>query len=300
MALSQNETGRAFEFGLAQAMSIKLKAGLNIDSSMRVANESFSNSAPTEQDRITKASQAACVFLVNQDTNLRDGEFNVRIQTDQKGMVGDVRDIIVTNIKTQKEIGLSAKNRHFAVKHSRLSSHIDFGKEWLGLKCSSNYFSTVDPIFKELQKRKENGEYWRDIQNKSEKYYIPILNAFKTELTSLYENQPKTVAKNLIKYLLGRYDFYKVIKENGDVSIQSFNLDGTLGWGEKLPLPTSIIQIALKPKSDTTLLLVFDKGWQISFRIHNAASKVEPSLKFDIAPIGFPSHMSRHVIKYNK
>ena len=31
-----------------------------------------------------------------------------------------------------------------------------------------------------------------------------------------------------------------------------------------------------------------DNGWQISFRIHSASSKVEPSLKFDIQLVGQP------------
>ncbi|MEG2575602.1 MAG: HaeIII family restriction endonuclease [Christensenella sp.] len=31
-----------------------------------------------------------------------------------------------------------------------------------------------------------------------------------------------------------------------------------------------------------------DGGWQFSFRIHNAATLVEPSLKFDVQIIGMP------------
>lgn len=31
-----------------------------------------------------------------------------------------------------------------------------------------------------------------------------------------------------------------------------------------------------------------DGGWQFSFRIHNASTIVEPSLKFDIQIIGMP------------
>jgi hypothetical protein len=32
-----------------------------------------------------------------------------------------------------------------------------------------------------------------------------------------------------------------------------------------------------------------DNGWQLSFRIHNASTKVEPSLKFDVQFIGMPT-----------
>ena len=44
-----------------------------------------------------------------------------------------------------------------------------------------------------------------------------------------------------------------------------------------------------KEGSSNTLILVLDKGWTISFRIHNASSRIEPSLKFDIQLVGIPS-----------
>lgn len=127
---------------------------------------------------------------------------------------------------------------------------------------------------------------------------MPVLQAFHTEMSRLFQHNPEHVARGLVQYLLGRYDFYKVIKENGDVSIMSFNIDGSLKWGSKIPLPSRIIEISMKPGSDTTLFMTFDHGWQISFRIHNASTKVEPSLKFDINIIGLPQVASRHVISY--
>lgn len=35
-----------------------------------------------------------------------------------------------------------------------------------------------------------------------------------------------------------------------------------------------------------------DNSWQISFRIHNASSRIEPSLKFDIQLIGIPQSVT--------
>ena len=32
-----------------------------------------------------------------------------------------------------------------------------------------------------------------------------------------------------------------------------------------------------------------DEGWQFTFRIHNASTLVEPSLKFDIQIVGMPT-----------
>ena len=41
-------------------------------------------------------------------------------------------------------------------------------------------------------------------------------------------------------------------------------------------------------KRETILLVTLDEGWQISFRIHNASSRIEPSLKFDINLVSAP------------
>ncbi|WP_386698102.1 HaeIII family restriction endonuclease [Lonepinella sp. MS14436] len=42
--------------------------------------------------------------------------------------------------------------------------------------------------------------------------------------------------------------------------------------------------------SETGIYTNFGIGsWQFSFRIHNASTKVEPSLKFDIQFIGMPT-----------
>ena len=209
-----------------------------------------------------------------------------------------MRDIIVHNTSQNAAIGISAKNRHFAVKHSRLSGRINFGADWLGVPCSDNYFKEISPIFDELRRRKERGERWSGIPDKKQRYYMPVMQAFQSEMRALFAQEPKIVPKALVRYLLGRFDYYKVIKENGTVSVTSFNIDGSLLWGTKLRMPTRIVEISPKPESETTLMMYFDQGWQISFRIHNASSRVEPSLKFDINLMGLPQTTSRQFIEY--
>jgi hypothetical protein len=54
-------------------------------------------------------------------------------------------------------------------------------------------------------------------------------------------------------------------------------------------LPTRIVSFDFKPGSNNTLELYMDGGWQFSFRIHNASSRVEASLKFDIQIVGMPA-----------
>lgn len=106
------------------------------------------------------------------------------------------------------------------------------------------------------------------------------------------------VAENLVQYLIGNEDFYKVIKGNKKVEIQAYNLSGTLNLPfksvrpkariPKLKLPSRLIEIVYQDNSTTTLLVSLNEGWQISFRIHNASSRVEPSLKFDINLVSAP------------
>ena len=105
----------------------------------------------------------------------------------------------------------------------------------------------------------------------------------------------------MVEYLLGEFDFYKVIGIDSKqmTQVQSYNLRGTLnrqGNSHKrsieLPisaLPTRIVSLDYKPESKNTLELYLDGGWQFSFRIHNASTKVETSLKFDIQIIGMPT-----------
>ena len=90
---------------------------------------------------------------------------------------------------------------------------------------------------------------------------------------------------------------YRVIKENGEVTIHSFNLHNTLGWGRTISLPTRLIEARQKDDSENTLILTFDAGWQLSFRIHNAESRVMPSLKFDVQIVGLPN-ATQHQIHY--
>ena len=61
-------------------------------------------------------------------------------------------------------------------------------------------------------------------------------------------------------------------------------------------MPQNILYIGLKLSSASIVLLVFDNGWQFSFRIHNASKIVEPSLKFDIRIEGVPAELN---IKYH-
>ena len=136
---------------------------------------------------------------------------------------------------------------------------------------------------------------WSELDNKEDDIYIPILKAFKKELLHVDDLYNDTASK-LVKYLVGKYDFYKVIKGNNKLEIHAFNMDGTLSKSFKkiepkynipiLNLPTKIEDISFKENSKTTIIVSMDNNWALSFRIHSASTKIEPSLKFDITLLG--------------
>jgi hypothetical protein len=308
----QTTNGKAFEYALLK----EFYARLNTITSVSITeNEPFQNAkrcfesfVEQEQGTFSITASAAINFLIDIEPRLSKGINKedilvLEIVSDQIGQSGDVRDVLIIRSLQKWEIGISAKNNHRAVKHSRLSLNIDFGEKWLGVSCSQNYFDEIKPIFDMLRDIKLNNKStkWTSIQNMHQVVYIPILNAFKKELLRLDNENPNIVAEQLVQYLIGNEDFYKVIKGNKKVEIQAYNLNGTLNLPfenikpkakiPKLKLPTRLIEIVYQDNSTTTLLVSLNEGWQISFRIHNASSRVEPSLKFDINLVSAPHTM---------
>ncbi len=95
-------------------------------------------------------------------------------------------------------------------------------------------------------------------------------------------------------------DYYKLIHfNNHKTRVMPFNISENLNQSSekakpeikipKIKLPTKIIDLSFKDNYKTTVILTMDEGWSISFRIHNAGSRVEPSLKFDIQLQGQPA-----------
>lgn len=318
---SQIVNGKAFEYALLIEFYERLN---NITSVSITKNEPyitakgfFEGFKEEEQDTFRITASASINFLIDIEPRLSNG-INIddilllELVSDQAGQTGDVRDVLIIRSLQKWEIGISAKNNHRAVKHSRLSQKINFGAKWLGVSCSQNYFEEIKPIFSMLTDLRANDKStkWSSIENMHEVVYIPILNAFKKELLRLDKENPNIVAENLVQYLIGNQDFYKVIKGNRKVEIQAYNLHGTLNLPfekvkpkakiPKLKLPSRLIEIVYQDNSTTTLLVSLNEGWQISFRIHNASSRVEPSLKFDINLVSAPHTLFTNHIFVNE
>ncbi len=287
--LSQTESGKAWEFGLANKFADVFRCSLNFDAPYEKAQKSYDILPQLEKNRMDCAAGEAAIFILTHDSRLNNVS-GISIQPDRTGKEGDVRDLII--FTNNGEVGISAKHRHNALKHSRLSNKIDFGSSWYGVPCSKSYWNIVRPIFSDLSERKDKKQKWNELKDKNNDYYQPILNAFVDEVKT-YGNISK-----MMKYLLGVYDYYKIVKENGIVSFQSFNLYGGNEWGSKLAFPTEIQTFYIDSNRSGCAVMTTDKGWQVSFRIHNAESRIVPSLKFDVQLIGNPNKLSRHEIHY--
>lgn len=147
----------------------------------------------------------------------------------------------------------------------------------------------------------------REALDAAARYYKPVLQSFMNELKRIEAAKKERIPKELIHYLLGRFDFYKVITDdkNRTTRVEAMNINGTLNRiseAEKsilkiplLKMPAQFYHIDFKPGSNNTIEVVCDGGWQISMRIHSASSKVEPSLKFDVNLISVPSSVHTQV-----
>jgi len=317
----QMTTGKAFEYALLSQFEEKLKDKTNIEviknSSFEIAKGCFENTTETEQADYLLSSSFAVNFMMDIEPRLsndvgKDDILQLEILSDNFGKEGDVRDVLAIRLLQKWEIGVSAKNNHKAVKHSRLSSNIDFGEKWLGTKVSKEYFDLVTPIFKNLEKiRKESNatKKWSEIGDYHSSVYVPVLNAFVKELKAIYEKD-NNIASKLVSYLIGNKDFYKVIKSKNSVEIQAYNMNGTLNLPfkdiepkyktPKVPLPTKIISVELKDNNDTTVIVTMDNDWTLSFRIHNASSRVESSLKFDINLLKSPKKLFKNTLSISE
>jgi hypothetical protein len=314
----QTKNGKAFEYSLLNEFYERLSTKSNnvqiIDNlPYRTAKSFYDSFSDDEKGEYNLASSAAVNFLIDIEPRLSnslgvDDKLQLEIMSDSKGQAGDVRDVLAIRLLQHWEIGISSKNNHRAVKHSRLSYKIDFGKKWLNIPCSQSYFNEIKPIFDyltELRNREKN-TCWNSISDMHKIIYVPILNAFKSELVRLDAENPDVFSKTLVEYLIGNKDFYKVIKSKNEIEVQAYNLHGTLNLAfedvkpkakiQKLKLPSRMIEIVYSKDSDTTLLVTLNEGWQISFRIHSASTLVEPSLKFDINLVSAPHTLfSNHI-----
>lgn len=316
--MTNTEKGKAFEYACLKAFENSLTGDVHVvvSEAYNTAQKAYNKAVETNlSDQLDRAAYAAVRVINRLEPQIQHGNqyLTLKIQTDAQGMAGDVRDVVCIRNAAGWEIGISCKHNHHAVKHSRLSATIDFGQKWLGLPCSSEYFNKIVPIFNSLRDMRDSAKLnggampqWNDISNKADIYYKPVLSAFIEELKKL-DAHNVGVPEKLIRYLLGRYDFYKVITDDAHETtrVEAVNIAGTLnqsvnGYSSivsvpRLKMPSRFYHIGMVPNSDNKLEVVCDEGWTLTMRIHNASNRIEPSLKFDVQLVSLPASIHAQV-----
>lgn len=317
VSTKSNDQGRAYEYAwiqtLYKALAPSRKTNIVENSSLTANEKAWLLMDEEMQDTFINSAEAAINTVLELEPMMLEAdkdELTLEFQNDGQGIKGDVRDIVIRRNAIKWEIGLSIKHNHDAVKHSRLSHKLDFGKEWFDMPCSDEYWNAVAPIFERLKWEKENGTKWFEIEDKSQKVYIPLLQAFIDEIIRA-NKKDNTMPRKMIEYLIGIEDYYKIVSKDGKrlTMIQTFNMHDTLNKPAKnkvsavtvpiVNLPTRLVALEFRPNSDNTVEMYLDNGWQLSFRIHNASTKVEPSLKFDVQFVSVPMGVLNIECKWN-
>ncbi|GAA8660724.1 hypothetical protein Hpoki27_14450 [Helicobacter pylori] len=317
MSDKSNNQGRAYEYAwclaLEQKLSIFKKVIVDKQNGFNACYRAYESLEKSLQERYLESAKQGVLLLLDCEPLLSEvigssqNEITLSLQKDKLGEIGDIRDILIYFDRFC--IGLSIKHNHDAVKHSRLSKDLDFGEKWLGVGVSQNYKDTIKPLFERLENAKKEGMLWRDFPNKEQEIYAPLLQAFKKEVLRIDENKKNKVPQKMVEYLLGKYDFYKAIllEREQKTKLEAYHFHNTLNLSVKnkpkriIPLsklPTRMIYFDFKPKSFNTLELVLDEGWSFSLRIHNASSRVEPSLKFDIKLLSKPESVAVFIVGF--
>lgn len=294
--------GKAYEYACILALQKTVepirKIVIEQNESYTIAKERYEKEiTDTNKDEMLLSAKSGIEAIIEMEPRiLEDGNdlLTISLQPDNVATEqGDIRDVIMIRRSIEWEIGISVKHNHAALKHSRLSSRLDFGEKWMNAPCSQDYFNEIKPIFEKLEEWKTEKLNWSDLANKDQDVYVPLLSAFMTEFIRLHRTH--NITSKLMKYLLGSNgkDYYKLIhNKNHTTTVMPFNIFGTLNQPSeeknpsivipKIEVPNRIIEMAFKEDSMTTIILTMNNGWSISFRIHNASTKVEGSLKFDI------------------
>ena len=207
---NQTENGKAFEYACAYAILEKYQKRLAVtmDDSpqMETARRFYAYLDALHKANYLKAARAAVKIIDRLEPRLSSdaSPLILKLQTDSKGIHGDVRDVLCVRDNTW-EIGLSCKHNHEAVKHSRLSDKIDFGKDWFGKGCSDQYFQEVSDVFLPLRKMRDDSKasgspaLWSSIPDKEDRCYVPVLEAFMKELKRLDQEYPGEIPGKLTK-----------------------------------------------------------------------------------------------------
>lgn len=142
-----------------------------------IQQKNFNSLQPEEQTKYSMAAATAAKAIFPLEPQLRYGkgllELSINIDRAAQGIDGDVRNVMIIQYLSSDEsweIGLSCKHNHEALKHPRITEQDDFGSNWVGVPCSSDFQDQMEKVIQEIATYQKKGALWRDIDNKQDKF----------------------------------------------------------------------------------------------------------------------------------
>lgn len=302
--MSKNtDRGYGFEFACVDVGSRILNCSIDAGTQAWLDSKGithFRALSGKEQQSMTKAAEKLFETLVQIEPWVDEGEVVIE-RVRSKGGITDVRDILIKRVKNgvlKKEIGVSLKSNHDALKHQRISPKIDVGQKWLGVASEKHQLERVKSIFKEFKKycNENDVERYSELEENTKDMllYSPICQY----VAGLFEevfNGPngREATQHFLRYLIGSEDFYKARAnfKDRELIIDSFNIRGSLKKGKMLKMPQRCLDVEIQDSDrgyPNKINVVLDNGWEINLRVHNASSRIETSLKWDSQLVGIP------------
>ena len=299
---TQATRGAAFEYSViikaVEILNTQHHNQITTDFTQGDGLKKFNSLSKNEQNKMSNAASKLIRRLYTLEPWLKN---NNNLTVEHVKTVSGTYDVVDVYLHSgENKVGISCKSNHDASRHSRVSPSIDVANIWLGLDTNYEYMDNINNIFADFRDycKKNNIELYSQLtaKQKDDILYSPITQAFENLLKQSIENNPEAL-RHMIYYLIGNTDFYKAIAnfKNKILTIKSFNLRGDLNTGEILPLPTECLKIARpmgsQSKSHNYIQINCDNNWCIKMRIHNARSKIENSLKWDVQLESIPSNI---------
>lgn len=269
-----NTLGRAFEYALCQKI---VSYFTNITLTDRAIFEQskdknyYDSLSSVEKIKYDIATNRICSEWLNSKI-LESKTYTLDRLPDSAGVNGDVTDI---RLKTSDSIvNISLKHNHNALKHPRLTRV----PKWIDIDSDSKYASDYNNILNSFLLKANNLSSTAtlfseliDIDNEFvfNNLYDPLCNLVSNYLSQNIKTSSQV--ESLFKFMVGKYNFYKIIDTRDYILIQDF-ID--------LKIPTNV---KINKIDKSYIQMIFNNGVILTLRLHTASSRISTkSVKFDV------------------
>lgn len=271
-----NDMGRAYEFALCNQIiytfsNIELTDRAELEQQRDM--EHFYDLDYDTKNAYIKSAELICNNWLVKKIDPQE-KYTLDRLPDRAGVEGDVTDIRI--MSEVEKINISLKHNHDALKHPRLTRV----PSWVGLESDDNYETIHDRIwddfFKQAEKANPTATLFRDLTAIDADFINDNLyNPFCTFISNYLSKKTSSSqsVKHMFDFLVGTYDFYKIIDRKDCITIQDFI---------NMPKPNTVI---IRQTDRSHIAMTFDNGVILDLRLHTASSRLIRSIKFDVRGI---------------